>query len=345
MTYRKIIWFILAILAIVLGGYFYLWAPSTKEEVKETGIAEVGKDTFPLEVANYNGSGELVTSIYEKPPERIIAIWQNSVETLLQLGAVNQIVAAAGIDDIRHLTKEDQQLYAKIPLKTSHTVSQETAVTLHPDFILGWRFDFTGKANSIGTWDFWNQRKVHVYMTNMDGADFLAKHTVEDELQYVRDVGRIVGKSEKTREITAQIENKLQQAEVKAATKGKKQKVVVVFYMDRELHIYTPRTLPGDIVVRLGGTMLGKEAENVGQDEVMSYEELRMEDPDVLFIQATPETAEEKIASVYSHTELRDLRCVKDKRIYAIPFYTIRDPAVRVGDAIDIFSEGLYPDI
>lgn len=311
---------------------------------KEMASAAAQADTFPLTVRNYDGKGQPAETTYEKPPEKIIALWQNSVETLLSLGAGDRIIAAGGISSPAHLTKENQALYETIPLRLTHTLSQEAAVALHPDFILGWRFDFTGKANSVGTYDFWKSHGVPVYMTNMDGADYLEKHTVEDELQYILDVGRIVGKAEKARELVRSIEAELSEASAYANAHPAKQKVLCIFYMDRELHIYTPRTLPGDIITRLGGTVIGKEAENVGQDEVLSYESLLLEDPDVVFVQSSPEQDVAKLAAVYEDARFRELSCVKNKRVYTIPFYTIRDPAVRVGDAIRIMADGLYPE-
>lgn len=337
----------LAGLLIALGAVTFLSAgcgEETAPQIEAAAEAEAASDAFPLTIRNYDGAGNPAETTYSKPPEKIIALWQNSVETLLSLGAGDRITAAGGISSASHLTPENQVLYEKIPLRLTHTLSQEAAVALHPDFILGWRFDFTGKANSVGTYDFWRSHGVPVYMTNMDGADYLEKHTVEDELQYILDVGRIVGKAEKARELVHGIEEELSAAASYAKQHPKEQKVLCVFYMDRELHIYTPRTLPGDIVTRLGGTVIGKAAENVGQDEVLSYESLLLEDPDVLFVQSSPEQDEAKLAAVYADARFRELSCVKNKRVYTIPFYTIRDPAVRVGDAIRIMADGLYPE-
>lgn len=61
------------------------------------------------------------------------------------------------------------------------------------------------------------------------------------------------------------------------------------------------------------------------------------------FIQSKPEIDDETLASVYTHPALQEISAVKNKRVYAIPFYTIRCPAVRVRDAIEIFAKGLYP--
>ena len=124
----------------------------------------------------------------------------------------------------------------------------------------------------------------------------------------------------------------------------KKQKVLIINSLSKGLYIYTPRTLAGDIVTRLGGDVIGKEVENVGNTEILSFERLMMEKPDVIFIQSAPERDENILQGLYDHPAFRQVPAVLNKRVYTVPFYTIRCPAVRVGDAVDIFYRGLYPE-
>lgn len=299
---------------------------------------------FPVTIENYDSQGHAVSTTYEKSPQKIIALWQNSLETLLELGAADRIVAVSGIDDVRHLTEENQKIYPKLPLMTKYTLNQETAVTLHPDFILGWLFDFTGRANSIGTWNFWHDRHVPVYMTMMNNADFLQKHVVEDELKYIEDVGKIVGNSQKAAEICDDIQGRLKTYAEYGNQQDTHPRVLLIGSLAKDLHVYTPRTLPGDMVTRMGGIVLGKEVESVGNTEIMSLETAVAENPDIIFIQSKPEMDQQILESVYSHPALQAVNAVKNKRVYAIPFYTIRCPAVRVRDGIDIFAHGLYPE-
>lgn len=302
---------------------------------------------FPVTVENYNSQGQRVSTVYEKPPERIIALWQNSAETLIELGAEDDIIAVSGIDDESQLAPENRAVYKTLPVLSKQILNQETAASLQPDFILGWLFDFTGKANSVGTWNYWHQRKVPVYMTMMNNADFLQSHTVEDELKYVDDVGKITGRQKKAGDIIQLIQNELNidtaYGKEQAEKHGEKQKVLIIGSLVKDLHIYTPRTLPGNIVGRLGGTVLGREAESVGHAEIMSYESVVDENPDVIFIQSKSEKDQEGLDAVYRHEALQNVNAVKNHRVYAVPFYTIRCPAVRVRDAIDIFARGLYP--
>ena len=309
---------------------------------QKTAASSGEQSGFPVTIKNYDSQGNPVETTYEKPPKRIVALWQNSIETLLQLGAEDQIIAAAGIDDPVHLTKEDQEKYEKLPLHEKHVFSQEQTLSMHPDFILAWRFDFSGRSNSVGTYSFWKERHVPVYMTMMDGADFLEKHTVENELQYISDVGAIVGKREKAEEINQRILDKLREG--KSHSSGNRQKVLILSSMTKNITIYTPRTLPGDIVTRLGGDVIGKNLQNVGHDEIISMESVITENPDVIFVQSTPEQDDMKIQAIYNTPALAGVSAVQNRRVYAIPFYTIRCPAVRVEDAIDIFTKGLYPE-
>ena len=270
---------------------------------------------YPVTIKNFDSQGNPVETTYEKPPKRIVALWQNSIETLLQLGA------------------EDQMKYDNDP---SSKVRPEQG-------LLAIRKSLGLYANLRPVETFKSLAERSPLKTELvDGADFLEKHRVEDELQYISDVGSIVGKKEKAAEITGRILAKLQKGE--NLKKQPHQKVLIVSSLQKGIHIYTPRTLPGDIVTRLGGDVIGKNLENVGHDEIISMESVITENPDVIFVQSTPEQDEMRIADVYNTPALAGISAVQNKRVYAIPFYTIRCPAVRVEDAIDLFTRGLYPE-
>ena len=64
---------------------------SAKEEPDEakndTEGAEAGKRTeYPLTVTTYGSDGTELTTTYEKAPEKVLAVYQGSIETLLEIG-------------------------------------------------------------------------------------------------------------------------------------------------------------------------------------------------------------------------------------------------------------------
>lgn len=73
-------------------------------------------------------------------------------------------------------------------------------------------------------------------------------------------------------------------------------------------------------MTRLGGHVLGKEVESVGNTEIMSLETAVAENPDIIFIQSKPEIDDETLASVYTHPALQEISAVKIKGYMRYPF-------------------------
>ena len=65
---------------------------------------------YPVTIENYNTQGEPEKMTYTKPPERVVAVWQNSIETLLALGVGDRIIAGNGVPDKKFFRKEYQVL-------------------------------------------------------------------------------------------------------------------------------------------------------------------------------------------------------------------------------------------
>lgn len=313
--------------------------------IKFQGLKELNRETektlLPgeVKVVNYDSNLNSHAYYYSVPPKRIIALWQNSVETLLALGEGNRIIAAGGISNIKHLSPVHQSLYLKIPVHSNRVLSKEEMLLLQPDFILGWLYDFADHGSGIGTSFFWEKHGVNVYMNLMDGAEFKAIHTIEDEYKYITDIGNIVGKPRESERIILETKKKIDA--YKIPNFPKKLRVLVIASVTRELVIYTPRTLPGNVVEVLGGEMLGKEQESIGENEIMSFETLRMLDPDVILIQVSPETAKNTISRFYKLPITRDLKSVRKRQVYGIPFFLLRNPGARIEDTVVQIGESL----
>lgn len=306
----------------------------------ETDRHPASDKAVAFSIENYDSSMKPHIYKFTQHPQRIVALWQNSIETLIALGAGDKIIAAAGVYNEKHLNPDYLEAYKRIPVRQTQIFSQENVLMMHPDFIAGWLFDFTGKGRSIGSSSFWEERNVNVYMNLMNGAEFKAQHTMEDELKYITDLGKIVGNEAQAAIIISGINNKILRYKQQLAVK-KRLKVLVVSNFGKTITIYTPRTLAGDILTRLGADVIGKKQEAVGENEYISYEEILTSQPDVIFLQCSPENENMLLKSVYSNPALQNVKCIKNRQVYCIPFYTIRSPGVRIDDAVDIFAKGL----
>ena len=288
---------------------------------------------------NFDFDGKPVQIQVRGVPERAIVARPEILDALLALHAENHICA---VYITRDKIEQIPELQKKMPKAVFYTseMDRETALMMHPDFIAGWLFDFTGKGRSIGSSSFWEERNVNIYMNLMNGAEFKAHHTIEDELQYITDLGKIVGNETKAASLVAGINNKILRCRQQLAAK-KRLKVLVVGNFGKIITIYTPRTLAGDILTKLGADVIGKNQEAVGENEYISYEEILISQPDIIFLQCSPENENMLLKSVYNNPALRNVKCIKNRQVYCIPFYTIRSPGVRIDDAVDIFAKGL----
>ena len=323
-------WYLGGVLLVVLFLFALVRAGCSYGDEK----AAVQADGFAVE--NYDSALRPHVYHYRKHPQRIVALWQNSIETLLALGAVDRIIVAGGLSGIDVLAPENVPLYEKIPVRLRQVPDVETMLTLQPDLIVGWLFDFTRQGNGIGRSDFWEKRGTNVYMTTMNGADFKDVHTLEDELKFIRDLGTIVDQEERAEQLEQEI-----RAEMKPITAEKPPRVLVVSSAARQLTIYTPRTLSGDILARLGTEVLGADRQMVGEDEFISYEQLLLLDPDLIFVQSASPQDQSPRERLSANPALRRLRAVQEGRIYCVPFYLLRCPGVRVLDTIRCFKQGL----
>ena len=241
----------------------------------ETDRHPASDKAVAFSIENYDSSMKPHIYKFTQHPQRIVALWQNSIETLIALGAGDKIIAAAGVYNEKHLNPDYLEAYKRIPVRQTQIFSQENVLMMHPDFIAGWLFDFTGKGRSIGSSSFWEERNVNIYMNLMNGAEFKAHHTIEDEMQYITDLGKIVGNETKAASLVAGINNKILRCRQQLAAK-KRLKVLVVGNFGKIITIYTPRTLAGDILTKLGADVIGKNQEAVGENEYISYEEIRI---------------------------------------------------------------------
>ena len=70
----------------------------TEVPTAEEPAEEVEESHYPVTITTYNRAKEEIEATFEKRPEKVVAVYQNSIETLLALGVEDTIIAATGLD-------------------------------------------------------------------------------------------------------------------------------------------------------------------------------------------------------------------------------------------------------
>lgn len=294
---------------------------------------------YPVTIENFNTQGEPEQQTFTKPPQRVVAVWQNSIETLLALGVGDRLIAGNGVPDKKFFRKEYQEQYSKIPYTGLQLLDLETTMMLKPDLIVGWHSTFAPKV--IRPTEFWHKRGVNTFIARSSMIDAKPR-TLANEYKDILDLGKIFDKNEKAQQLVGQMQQEVNFAISQTAGYQKRPRALVLEFMGKEPTVYGEKSLAGNIVKELHGELLAEKQRAIGLEQVVEL------DPDVIFLVVTEFNyghEQDVLDRVNKHKALKNLRCVKEGRVLPLPLYAVYSSGVRTYDGIKIIANGLYPDL
>lgn len=315
---------------------FSACAPVVKEGASSVPAEVDSNDRYPVIVSSINSKGEMEEETFTKPPERVVAVWQNSIETLLALGVGDRIVAGMGIPDAKYLRPEYREQYERIPYTSLENLDLETITMMNPDFIVGWASTFSPKV--LRDTDYWHGRGVHTYIS----ADSFSKEpekTVENEYRDILNMGKIFGCSERAEDIVQHMRNEIGRAEDMARKMGRHPRALILERQGKSLSVYGEKTLAGNILKSMGGELLQPSSRSISKEELIEL------NPDVLFlvvIESDYERTDEVLSYFYEDKALQNVDCIRNRNIHVLPLYAIYSAGVRMSDGIELVGKGLY---
>ena len=66
-------------------------------DADKTADAEGTKTEYPLTITTYDYDGNEIETTYEKAPEKVLAVYQGSIETMLALGLEDRLTSKVGL--------------------------------------------------------------------------------------------------------------------------------------------------------------------------------------------------------------------------------------------------------
>lgn len=294
---------------------------------------------YPVTISSMNSRGEMEEETFDKPPERVVAVWQNSIETLLALGVGDRIVAGMGIPDEKYLRPEYRESYEKIPYTSLQNLDMETITMMNPDFIVGWYSTFSPKV--LRNTDYWHERGIHTYIS-ADSSSKEPNKTVENEYRDILNMGKIFNREKKAEEIVNGMKEKIGRAQAEAKATGHHPRGLIVELQGKSLMVYGKKTLAGNILESMGGELLVPDSREISKEQLIEM------NPDALFvvvIESNYDKADQVLSRFYDERAFDSVDCVKNHRISVLPLYSIYSAGVRMSDGIDYIGKGLYPDL
>lgn len=266
-------------------------------------------------MANYNFVGEPFNVEVRQTPQKILICGNSGAETLLALGAGEQLTAVvltdAGAQERLQKLLPHAQIYTQ-PLQL------EAATLLAPDFILGWRRYFAD--NQLGDTTNWIAKGIPAYIQDASGpipakGNFPAC-TIASEQNFIRNMGVILGRQQQAEKILQQIDSELQ-----VQTVIKPQKVLFVEFMGGNIEVFGNDLLSGDIVRHFGSSLITYSAPFISQEELMTM------DAEKIFVVYHGGEAQKKSALAQLANPLyQHLSAVQQGKVYPINYNEIVAP-------------------
>lgn len=305
-------------------------------ETEKADEADQAQAYYPVTYTTYNYAKEPVEVTIEKAPEKVVAVYQNSIETLLALGLEDKIVAAAGLD---HKVKpEYEQAFSKVKYLDAWQPTKETIIMEEPDFILSWYSYFSDKR--IGDVDYYHGKNIGTYMALNSGP--VSPRTLKNECDDILTLGKIFNVNEKAQALVDTINTRVQEVAEKAKENEQKSALIIEF-SGETIWSYGQTSLGGDMVTQLGADLLSPEGNDLGVEDVIAF------DADTIFVvyynggdKTDLEAETQAMAHVLENPKFASLSAVKNNKVIAIPLGEMYASGIRTIDGIERISKGIY---
>lgn len=320
-----------------------------EETQKEVGIEQEIEKTksteYPLTITTYGSDGTELTTTYEKAPEKVLAVYQGSIETLLALGLEDHIVAAAGLDN--EVPDEQKAAFSKLNYLDEFTPSLETVTMLEPDMIFSWGSLFGEKT--LGDAAGWVEKGTNTYMnsnTHPKNGDVSYNKTLENEYTDILNMGKIFDVQDQAEAIVNEMKDTIDSVKEKTESIEEKPSVLILESGKNGFTNYNATSLGGDMVTQLGGVLANPDGGSLGKEDVIAA------NPDVIFVVYMPysgddpeQLKQEKLNVILEDEAYASLDAVKNGRVVPIMLSEMYASATRTKDGIVTFAKGLYPDL
>lgn len=302
-----------------------------------------GPTTYPLTYQTYDHNQQPVEVTIEAAPERVVAAYQNNVETLLALGLADRIVCAFGLDDPGALG-DLQEAFDTIPYQDSRP-DKETVIGLEPDFIAAW---FSLYADDrLGDVAEWHGRGCGTYMSlnsGCRGATGSYYQTIYDEMRDIQQLGIIFDRQDEAQALVDRMLDEVVRVQEYTAEQDTHPSVAVLENEDGSFRVYSEMTLGGSVALEAGATLAVGQGDDTAN---VSAEDLIAADPDALFMVWYDgfKDGDAAVADIVDDPSFASLSAVQQGRVFPIALTGIYCGGLHTLDGILAVSEALYPEL
>lgn len=313
-------------------------AAETSEETK-TGSSEEAYEPVTLTLnLQRSGLGENVEYTFTKKPSAVVASGDQMADFFFDLGLEDQMVGytkGSCWSTVSQYPARDKVPQLLEPGKGISNLSKEELVATGCDFLMGWDSVFSDK--NFGK-EFCDANGIAMYFPYVCSD----KATFEDLYKDYETLGKIFKVEDVAAEKIQAMQDTLQEVKDTLGDDVYADPVTVFAYDSGEDAPFTAcQGMPGDIIKLAGGISIFDDIE--AGWATPSWEEVVERDPDVILILDYTGDISEKKKFLETNEFTKDLRAVKEGKIYSACCSDMQGSAGSA-EAVKEIAEQLYPD-
>ena len=264
-----------------------------------------------LRATDYLGNEVILT----RPPERIIiagkstliaadavALFPQAAEHITALGLTNQ-----GMGDFYQILTPTLRLGDRLP----HTVPAEEIASLQPDIV------FIKERSFIPLGEKLSSLNIPVFALYLEEPESYSRE--------IRELGKILGDTERADTIVDYFDSSLRRIEEAADASGTRAKKRVLLVnastQDGNLMFSVPplNWIQTSMVQLAGGIPVWEDADLSSSWTKVNFEQIAMWDPEVLLVVNYKAPAIDLVQTILSDPTWQDLQCIQEGSVYAFP--------------------------
>lgn len=283
---------------------------------KKTGDT-TDKDTSTYAVVDDRGK-EIK---FDKKPETIVSLQPSNTEILFSLGVGDKIIGATDYDTYPEAAKDIERV------STSTTINAERIVELNPDVVIAYTSGDEAQVTQL------EEAGLQVFVIK-------SAATFEDVYGDIEQLGDVVGKTEQADEIIEDIQTQIEDVQEKTATVEQKKKVYFEISPAPDIWTSASETFQNEILEAAG-------VDNVFADQTgwfsVAEEDVITKNPELII--TTVNYTEDPVAEIKARTSWNTIQAIKNGEVYQLDSDTLSRPATRIGEAVKLVAETVYPEL
>ena len=258
---------------------------------------------------------------FDKVPETIVSLQPSNTEILFSLGVGDKIIGATDYDTYPEEAKNIERV------SDSYTFNAERIVELNPDVVIAYTI---GDETQVAQLE---EAGVNVFV-------IASATTFADVYGNIEQLGDVVGQGEKADEVIEEIQTQIEAVQEKTAKLVEKKQAYFEISPAPKIWTAGADTFQHEILTVAG-------VDNIFADQTgwfsAANEDVITRNPEVIL--TTVYTIENPVEEIKSRLSWDTIQAVQNDHVYKLDEVIIGRPATRIGEAVEIVAETVYPEL